>query len=183
MTAAGTDEEQRWARLMAQSQRGERAAYEQLLGELGHAIETYIRLRFGRLDILEDCVQECLITVHQARHTYDPTRLFRPWLFTLVRHRTIDMLRQRETWLNTRRALAQVEAPPGVPDSLLSLVDGLKLLELLPPDHREVVVLAKYGGYTAAEAAQWLGISESATKARLHRALNALRKILEREDA
>jgi RNA polymerase sigma-70 factor (ECF subfamily) len=183
MTAAGSDEEQRWARLMARSQRGERAPYEQLLAELGRAIESYIRLRFGRLDILEDCVQECLITVHQARHTYDPVRPFRPWLFTLVRHRTIDLLRQRETWMNARRALAQVEVPASVPDTLLDYVDGLRLLQCLAPDHREVVVLAKYGGYTTAEAAQWLGISESATKARLHRALNALRKILEREDA
>jgi DNA-directed RNA polymerase specialized sigma24 family protein len=45
-----------------------------------------------------------------------------------------------------------------------------------------MIALAKFGGYTTAEAAASLGISESAAKARLHRALEALRKILTREE-
>jgi DNA-directed RNA polymerase specialized sigma24 family protein len=63
----------------------------------------------------------------------------------------------------------------------MRVLDGVKILDRLAPDHREMVALAKYGGYTTAEAAAWLGISESAAKARLQRALSSLRKILESE--
>ena len=86
-------DEQRWAAWMALAHGGDHDAYRQLLGELANAIETYIRVRFGAIDSLEDCVQECLLVIHKARHTYDPVRPFRPWLFTLVRHRTIPRLR------------------------------------------------------------------------------------------
>ena len=166
---------------MASAQRGDQSAYARLLHETGAAIETYIRARFGNLEVLEDCVQECLMAIHAARHTYDPGRLFRPWLFTIVRHKTIDLLRQRQTWLTTKESLAAVDTGPTDADRLLRVIDGVKILEQLSPDHREMVTLAKYGGYTTAEAAASLGISESAAKARLQRALTVIRQTLERE--
>lgn len=175
------DDEARWADWMAQAQRGDRAVYQDLLTELGKAIETYIRVRFGPIDALEDCVQECLIAVHTARHTYDPRRLFRPWLFTIVRHRTIDLLRQRSTWLSMLESLGAEAAVDTQPDRVLRQLDGVRILERLSPDHREMIVLAKYGGYTTAEAAEYLGISESAAKARLLRALTAIRNLLDAE--
>jgi RNA polymerase sigma-70 factor, ECF subfamily len=174
-------DEQRWAAWMACAQRGDLADYAQLLRELGVVIETYIRVRFGTIDALEDCVQECLMAVHAARHTYDPRRLFRPWLFTIVRHKTIDQLRQRQTWLSALQALATLETPASDPERNLRMLDGVRILERLSPDHREMITLAKYGGYTTAEAATWLGISESAAKARLQRALVAIGKVLDSE--
>jgi len=175
------DDEARWAGWMARAQRGDRAVYQDLLTELGAAIETYIRVRFGPIDALEDCVQECLIAVHTARHTYDPRRLFRPWLFTIVRHRTIDLLRQRHTWLSMLDSLGAQHTADAQPDEVLRQLDGARILERLSPDHREMIVLAKYGGYTTAEAADYLGISESAAKARLVRALAAIRNQLDAE--
>ena len=158
---------------------GDQSAYTHLLGELGAAIETYIRVRFGALDCLEDCVQECLLTVHRARHTYDPSRAFRPWLFTLVRHRTIDVLRRARDVAGR----SHTDAPDvsNDPRELQRRLDGVKILESLAPDHREAIALTQYAGYTTAEAAAWLGISEAALKARLRRGLLAIRKVLEAE--
>ena len=87
-------DEQRWPELMAASHSGDKASYAQLLNELTGALTAYLQAQFGQFDLVEDCVQECLIAVHKARHTYDPERPFRPWLFTIARHRTIDVLRQ-----------------------------------------------------------------------------------------
>lgn len=174
-------DERQWAAWMARAQLGDLGDYAQLLRELGAAIETYIRVRFGPIDALEDCVQECLMAVHAARHTYDPRRLFRPWLFTIVRHKTIDQLRQRQTWLSALQTLATTASEGSDPERNLRMIDGVRILEQLSPDHREMVALSKYGGYTTAEAAAWLGITESAAKARLQRALVAIRKALESE--
>jgi RNA polymerase sigma-70 factor (ECF subfamily) len=172
-------DEQRWARWMAHAQAGDLADYERLLRELAAVIETYIVVRFGRIDVLEDCVQECLVAIHSARHTWDPRRPFRPWLFTIVRHRTIDQLRARASWTQMLRNAAPPEEAEA--ERLLRQVDGVRILARLAPDHREMITLAKYGGFTTAEAAAWLGISESAAKARLHRALGAIQKMLEQE--
>lgn len=173
-------DEERWSAWMARAHAGDRAAYEQLLGEIGQVIENYIRVRFGNLDSIEDCVQECLLTVHNARHTYDPRRPFRPWLFTLVRHRTIDVLRRDGARLEQRERRIDHEAVTD-PAALQRRLDGVRVLERLAPDHREAVALTQYAGCTAAEAASWLGISESALKARLRRGLNAIRRALEAE--
>lgn len=182
-TQTGTDwaaDEQRWSALMARAHQGDHAAYETLLTEIGQVIDAYIRVRFGPIDGVEDCVQECLLTVHKARHTYDTARPFRPWLFTLVRHRTIDVLRQRRGEQRLARDVARSDLLSD-PDALQRRLDGIRVLESLAPDHREAVALTQYAGCTAAEAAHWLGISESALKARLRRGLNAIRKTLEAE--
>lgn len=175
------EDERRWCAWMAQAQRGDAAAYARLLAELGMTVEAYIRARFGPLDLLEDCVQECLMTLHQARHTYDPTQQFRPWLFTLVRHKTIDVLRRRPVWC----AVSPLDRPDNEaasPDRQQQIIDGIRILERLPPEYREAVTLAKYGGYTTAEAAVHAGISESALKARLQRGLVAIRRLLDDEE-
>lgn len=180
-TTAHVEDERRWSRMMIQAQAGETAIYTALLHELAGVIEAYIRVHFGRIDILEDCVQECLMTLHQARHTYDRARPFRPWLFTLVRHRTIDELRRR-TW-----RLDPSAWPPGADrdNSHVDwprLMDAIRMLRLLPRENSEAIALVKYVGLTTAEAARELGISESALKARLQRGLKAIAALLEEED-
>jgi RNA polymerase sigma-70 factor (ECF subfamily) len=164
---------------MALAHAGNQDAYRRLLAELGNAIEIYIRARFGAIDGLEDCVQECLLGIHRARHTYDPSRPFRPWLFTLVRHRTIDVLRHNRE--HRRGGDVSLLASGTDPLELQRRLDGVKVLENLAPDHREAITLTHYAGCTTAEAADWLGISEAALKARLRRGLLAIRKALEAE--
>ncbi|MCP5144225.1 MAG: sigma-70 family RNA polymerase sigma factor [Gammaproteobacteria bacterium] len=173
-------DERRWSALMASAHGGDQTSYHTLLDELAVVIERYIRVRFGTLDTLEDCVQECLLTIHKARHTYDTARQFRPWLFTLVRHRVIDVLRQQRSELRLEQA--DEEAAPGDPDAILHQLDGIRVLQNLSPDHREAVALTKYVGMTTAEAATWLGINETAVKARLRRGLLAIRKQMETEE-
>ncbi|MGE0385836.1 MAG: sigma-70 family RNA polymerase sigma factor [Gammaproteobacteria bacterium] len=181
MTQTHEQDEARWAEWMARGQQGDRAIYERLLHQIGSVIEIYVRVRFGDLDILEECVQECLLAIHMARHTYDPRRAFRPWMFTIVRNKVIDILRQRRSRLATVRTLALEPREVLYSEPVLKLIDGIRALERLAPDHREAVALVKYAGYTTAEAAAWLGISEAALKSRLHRGLTAIFRQLEIE--
>lgn len=176
------DDETRWARLMVHAQRGDSVAYTRLLEEIARAVEAFVRHRFGEIEMLEDCVQECLVSVHQARHTYDPARPFRPWLFTLVRHRTIDLLRRGSTWHRLHREAATPEASSTVEaDGMDRIIDGASALARLPDQQREAVLLVKYQGLTTAEAARRLGIGESALKGRLRRALGTVFHDLARE--
>jgi RNA polymerase sigma-70 factor (ECF subfamily) len=125
------------------------------------------------------------MAVHRARHTYDPARPFRPWLFAIVRHKTIDILRkqrQRETVADQyTRDQAVLSQAAGTPEAA-STVPEDGLLERLPDPHREILVLTKIIGYSIAEASGKLGISQSAAKVRVHRAVHKLRQLME-EDA
>ncbi len=175
------EDEARWSDLMGRAQTGDATAYRQLLGELGSLVERYLRARLGGYDFLEDCVQEVLLAVHEARHTYDGRRPFRPWLFAIVRHKATDALRRAEV---RGRPLAaddvSVESRVDGPDASL---DTGRLLAALPDGLRQALTLTKIDGLTTAEAAQALKISESALKVRVHRALAKLRRMMENDIA
>ncbi len=181
------DDEARWSESMRRAQAGDRGAYERLMAELASAIEGYLRARFGNdcaSDFCEDCVQESLIAIHRARHTYDPRRSFRPWLFTIVRHKAIDLLRRQRVQRHSAPVEADeehagVQVEPVDPSHGL---DAATLLEGLGPKHREALVLTKLDGYSLDEAAARAGVSVPAMKTRVHRAIRAVQKSLRAEE-
>jgi RNA polymerase sigma-70 factor (ECF subfamily) len=177
-------DERRWAALMVNAQAGKEADYRRLLGELADVIHAFLRSRFGNGHFIEDCVQETLIAIHEARHTYDNQRPFRPWLFAIVRHKAIDTLRKRNTrqrltasYKSTQEALAQ----SGRSSEAEAEITSSHLLDLLPEPQRQALMLTKLIGLSVAEAAEKLEISESLVKVRVHRAIRKLRHDLELE--
>jgi RNA polymerase sigma-70 factor (ECF subfamily) len=174
------DDEERWSHCMAAAHRGDARAYEALLGELASVIERFVARRFGQLAFSEDCVQECLLAIHVGRHTYDPRRPFRPWFFDIVRHKTIDLLRRSYIAASVPDDAIAIAGAAVEPDPAEELVAG-ELLQRLGPDHRAALELTKLRGYSTAEAAAKLGISETAMRMRVSRALRAAEQLLERE--
>ena len=128
--------------------------------------------------MVEDCVQECLIAIHDARHTYDPGRPFRPWMFAIVRHKTIDMLRKD----STRNRLEGDAEPTWRDDAAISAMEASRLLGVLSDDHRNAVLLTKFWGFTVNESASRLGVSDNVIKVRVHRAISKMRQVLEAEE-
>ncbi len=179
------EREQHWQRLMKAAQSGDEASYHLLLGELSSVIERYLRRHFGHLPFEEDCVQEALIRLHHARHTWQPTRRFGPWLFAIVRHTAIDVIRkgQRyrravESWHETKEMLE--DSPPQIPANESS--EQLDVMfRRLSPGLRDALILTRIDGCTAREAAESLGISATAVKVRCHRAIAQLRAQLRAE--
>jgi len=161
---------------------GDSEAYADLMHEIARAVEAYLHARFGPSDQLEDCVQEALLAVHRARHTWDPQRPFRPWLFTIVRHKTIDHFRRARARAGEQAAgegLARLADPAGVDPG--RGVDGARILARLSPEHRQALALTKLAGYSLAEAALATGVSQTAMKTRVHRALRSVRRLLAHE--
>jgi RNA polymerase sigma-70 factor (ECF subfamily) len=174
-------DEQRWSAWMARAQAGDREAYANLMTELADVIDSYVRTRFGApraSDFVEDCVQEALLAVHRVRHTFDPHRPFRPWMFAVVRHKVIDLLRRSAV----RRSEPAAEGEPaGRPHDPSWRLDGARLLEALAPAEREALVLTKLEGCSLEEAAARAGVSVSAMKSRVHRAVQRAQRRLREE--
>ena len=179
-------DERRWSALMVSAQAGNESDYRQLLTEVVDVIDNYLRRRFGSHDFVEDCVQEALIAMHRARHTYDPHRDFRPWLYAIVRNKAIDFFRRQSTRAKAHdhyRTEQEILSQPGRPSAATGEISELGILAGLSEPHREVLVLTKVVGFSIAETAGKLGISESAVKVRVHRAVRKLRRLLEADDA
>jgi RNA polymerase sigma-70 factor (ECF subfamily) len=182
--AAGApdEEEARWSDWMARANAGDADAYTRLLEELGGVMERYLRRRFGQGDFIEDCVQECMLAIHRARATYDPDRRFRPWMFTIVRHKAIDLLRRRGT---RQRHEAQedggVEAAAPLADPTAAL-QAAEALRGLSREYRDALVLTKLQGHSLNEAARREGVSVTAMKSRVHRGIQQVRRLLAQEE-
>lgn len=179
MTQA-SDDEKRWSDFMAAAHRGDKRLYERLLSELAPVVEGYVRSRFGPLSFIEDCVQECLLAVHNGRHTYDPARPFRPWFFTIVRNRTIDLLRKSYSGERARGDGADAIEAAAVSGPHED-IEAARILDQLQPQFRSALTLTKLFGYSLHEAAARSGISESAMKSRVSRALKAAESLLNEE--
>lgn len=163
-----------WGRLMAAALAGHKGAYNRLLGEIQPWLERYFMRRLP-MSIAEDLAQECLIAVHQNRHTYEPGRPFRPWLATIARYKWIDRLRAMG-----RRPTVSIEdelVEPQVDDHEFSVTSAIVLEELLSrlrPAQTAVIRLVKLKGYSIEEAAAMTGQSESLVKVNIHRGLARL---------
>ena len=174
------DQELESGRLMARAQQGDARAYEELLQLLARDARGFVGRRVGWTDWVEDVVQEALLTVHRARHTYDPTRPFAPWFYAIVNSRLVDALRVRKRL--TTREVADGETldrqPAPVPGSGRGDVSEelARAVSNLPRVQREVVSLLKYDDLSVRDVARRLGMSESAVKTTAHRGYKMLRK-------
>jgi RNA polymerase sigma-70 factor (ECF subfamily) len=172
---------------MTAAQRGDEIAYERLLSELIPLLRSFVRARL-RDDsaAVEDVVQNVLLAVHRARHTYRSERRFGPWLGAVARNAVVDHLRSRG-----RRRLRELSldaaAEPAAAEPL-PLADGelspelRSALERLPAAQREAVELIQIRGLSVAEAAVHAGVKPGALKVRAHRGYTALRRMLTPED-
>lgn len=173
------EDELRWSSLMVSAQAGNESDYRQLLGELSELVSRYLRSRLGGYDFVEDCVQDVLVAVHEARHTYDGRRPFRPWLFAIVRHKSTDAIRRAE--VRGRYFGPEGSGTEPVTSGPYEALQTGRLLAQLPENLRQPLELTKIVGLSTAEAARRLQISESALKVRVHRAVKRLRKWMEIE--
>jgi RNA polymerase sigma factor (sigma-70 family) len=186
---ADIDAERRRTALMIAAQAGDRAAYELLLRECVSLIKAIAGRQGVPRDRIDDAVQETLLTLHGARHTYDPARPFTAWLRVIAQRRAIDLLRSAG-----RRELHELHAPHAYenhPDPTVeihacaerSAVLGRlePAIAALPSKQREAVKHLVVDERTLTEAAALTGNTKGALKVNLHRALKKLRDRLSTE--
>lgn len=168
-------------RLMVEAQKGDRLAYEDLLTRVSTVVLGFVRRRVGDASWTDDVVQECLVALHRARHTYDPARPFAPWLYAIAQNRLVDALRVQRRRLLREIQPELVAEPSHRPlqerDALLT--DVRRAVAGLPDHQRQVIELLKFEDLSVAEVAVRLGMTESNVKVTAHRGYRALRRRIE----
>ncbi len=176
---------------MAAAQDGDAGAYESLLLALLPVLRAFVRRRGIDATEGEDVVQEILILIHRARHTWLPERPFDPWMWAVARNATTDAMRRQG-----RDRARRDEMPEQHDERFLSneAVDPVQLLSsreleprltaalgTLPATQREAVELLYVEQLPVAEAAVRAGVTVAALKVRAHRGSRALRAVLDSE--
>lgn len=172
-----------WPQLMVRAQEGDQAAYGRLLRAILPVIRASVRRQIYQDEALvEDVVQDVLLTVHRMRHTYEADRPFLPWLSAIVSARAIDALRargRRQHWevIDEDAVLAHPDGSSFDDHAGLARNQQLDtLLSRLPQRQRQVVELVHLCELSLAEAATVSSMTLSAVKSVLHRAFTTLRQ-------
>jgi RNA polymerase sigma-70 factor (ECF subfamily) len=175
-------EEAQATQLMRLANTGDEAAYAEVLALLTTATKRFARGRAGRVAWVDDVVQETLISVHRARHTWDPSRPLAPWFYAIASHRLVDVWRRERRVASREQGQDTLEAP--APDGAAGEWDDVDMsmvhaaLAALPARQRDIVEGLKLRDDSVRGLAARHRMSESAVKVMAHRGYKRLRSVL-----
>jgi RNA polymerase sigma-70 factor (ECF subfamily) len=176
-----TDEE-----LLANYVGGQSAAFAELVQRYQHELFSFLQRFVSDAAIAEDLFQEAFIQVHRNARTFDTTRRFRPWLFTIAANKARDYLRssgRRATQsldnqtdddaATTFMDLMASDTPPP-PDELTTaehIAQVQEVLQGMPTIYREVLLLSYFHRFAYKQMSEILNVPLGTVKSRLHAAL------------
>jgi RNA polymerase sigma factor (sigma-70 family) len=144
---AGTDDD-----LMQRIQEDDLRAFVELYDRYSARAFGLTRTICGSSHHAEEALQEGFVALWRSRSTFDPTRGdARSWLFTVIRHRSIDVMRRTrrdDALRESDDALGLLLAPDSVERDAEQHDDAdliRRSLRLLPLAQREVIVRSAIG--------------------------------------
>lgn len=159
-------------------------AFSYLYDNYSGSLYTIIAQLVDDMDVANDVLQEVFINIWRKIESYDPMkgRLF-TWMLNIARNASIDTLRSR-SYQNTQKNQPLQEntdwSEGGIRPAFLN-VDNIglrKVVERLKKEHRVLIDLAYFKGYTHEEISQIENIPLGTVKTRIRNALMQLREYL-----
>ncbi len=137
----------------------------------------------GDRTLAEDLVQDVFFAVWRNAAGFDPSRAsFSTWVHRVTRNRATDLARRRRARVRTVAPVPD-DALPGeendAAEEVLRGFDVVGVLSKLSPEHREVLVLAYFGGLSQREISTRTNTPLGTIKSRTTAALRTARKRLE----
>jgi RNA polymerase sigma-70 factor, ECF subfamily len=169
--------------LMPLVRRGEAAAFEVLYERHAAAAFSLAYRMVGTRGTAEDVVQEAFLSIWRSGARYDSARgSVRTWVLGIVHHRGIDALRR--AFVHERRRSGVEGVPETIEADVRTELEAARheeaatiraALDHLPPDQRQVIELAYFGGFTHTEIAGMLATPVGTIKGRMRLGLEKLR--------
>ncbi|MCG8409027.1 MAG: sigma-70 family RNA polymerase sigma factor [Phycisphaerales bacterium] len=169
--------------LMEGLRAGERGCAEELSTRYWEAIHRFCLSYLNDNALAEDVAQDIFT---KLIHVEDlPTGAVKPWLYKVARNRCLDILRRHQRSPTHNRPIrtgfdaAKDTAGPRTRMAREERREQIReIIEQMPEDYRSVLMLKHFEGFSRAEMAETLGVSEIAVKGRLVRASEYLREQL-----
>jgi RNA polymerase sigma-70 factor (ECF subfamily) len=183
-TTIRTDEE-----LLAAHIEGDSSAFQDLMDRYKNDLLHFLIRFVGSTAAAEDVFQETFLQIHISAETFDPSRRFKPWLFTIAANKGRDWHRKhsKRTVLSLSqdiggdgegtRFIDLMEADQELPDA--NLLDNEQkssvrdAVDQLPSHLREILLLSYFQQMSYVQIADSLQIPLGTVKSRLHSAVAA----------
>ena len=172
---------------------GAESALESLIEKHKHRVYNFINSKVNDRDIAEDLFQDTFIKVIKTlkNNQYNEEGKFLPWIMRIAHNLVIDYFRKSNripTVKNTDEFDIFQFLDDGAANAEKVLVqdqvtkDLQRLVQELPEDQKEVLVMRHFAGLSFKEIAEETGVSINTALGRMRYALMNLRKELEQNN-
>ncbi len=172
---------------------GRDQAFETLIQRYNSELFNFLMKFSGQRAAADDLFQETFLQVYLSAETFDLSKRFKPWLFTIGANKARDYLRR-----NKRRRAASLSATTDGDEDSMAFVDMMQADIAMPqenvqnqetrhqvqeiieemPDHlREVLVFSYFEKMPYKDIADMLQIPLGTVKSRLHAAVGTFAKL------
>jgi RNA polymerase sigma-70 factor, ECF subfamily len=179
--------------LVRRAQSGEEAAFEELIRRHQQRVFGLVTGILRRRDDVEDVVQQVFLKVFVSLKRFDHRSAFSTWLYKVSVNECWDYLRKRkvrplmyesdlsEDQVSRLDGVASAERPPENPSERAEARDLLeRMLEKLPDEDRQLLVLKEVEGFSVQELAEMLDLNVNTVKVRLFRSRARLMDVYKR---
>lgn len=189
ITAHSVSDQRTDEQLLADYQHGDKSSFTTLVQRYQRELFHFLVRFTGNRALADDIFQEAFLQVHQSLHTFDPTRRFRPWLFTIAANKARDIIRNTSKKVVITSLQATIEpteatsakfvdlmsSTADMPDTKAEKKELAKKVQstvMGMPEHlREVLLLCYFHQFPYKQVGEMLDIPLGTVKSRLHAAI------------
>lgn len=179
------DEKQQDEELVEQVQEGRTELFRRIVQEYTPLLYSLSYRMIGSREEAEDAVQEIFAKAYRALSSFDTSRSFYSWIYTIAVNHLRSLNRKGKkgvppdiSYDNTESESIRRDESGAAPDEVTVKRDGERLaqraVDKLEPVYREVFVLRTVEGISGKETARILDIPENTVKTYLRRARKKL---------
>lgn len=173
---------------------GDQSAISQLIERHSRRVKDYIRMMVKDVDAADDIFQETFIKAVRVidNGRYTDNGKFLSWILRIAHNQVIDYFRAQKQSKQVNEADAGFDmlgtlrfAEGTVEDEIISSQienDVRRLVELLPDEQREVVMMRYFSGLSFKEIAEQTDVSINTALGRMRYALINLRKMIKEKN-
>lgn len=174
--------------LLTEYLHGDTGSFTALVGRYERELYHFLVRFLGDRAAADDVFQETFLQVHQSAATFDTSRRFRPWLFTIAANKARDLMRSQAR-RPTSPLQASVDPNDGESGEYLDLMQSVDAMpdepmereELqaqvqtavmdMPENLREILLLSYFHEFPYKQIGEILNIPLGTVKSRLHSAV------------
>ncbi|MHC5003153.1 MAG: RNA polymerase sigma factor [Planctomycetota bacterium] len=166
---------------------GDRSAFRELIGRYQNELLHFLTRFLGSRAAAEDVFQETFLQVHLSIDTFDESRRFKPWLFTIAANKARDHHRK-----HGRRVTVSLSSSIGdegegqrfvdllethLPSPEMPVLDAERsrlvksVVDAMPRHLREILLLSYFQKMSYSQISETLQIPLGTVKSRLHTAV------------
>jgi RNA polymerase sigma-70 factor (ECF subfamily) len=162
--------------------------YDYICRNYQKRIEFYVSQVIPRdHEYYQDVCQEVMIKIYNHLDTFNPLHSFKAWIFKIVRHQCLDLVKSKEEKQRKLRrgdpdligcGMATDPEQKFLRQELMERID--RVVGALPPLEREICYLRFYEGLKYREIGEVVGLDIETVKAKIHSLKADLRRRLGR---